>query len=84
MVKGGAIVCRMGARIRRGEELAITRTLARIGIPILSTISGTGVMEGGRLVEYGPAAILLTAPEHPRTRELLAASLALGDGVIPA
>jgi N-dimethylarginine dimethylaminohydrolase len=47
MVKGGAIVCRMGARIRRGEELAITRTLAKIGIPILSTISGTGIMEGG-------------------------------------
>jgi N-dimethylarginine dimethylaminohydrolase len=47
MVKGGAIVCRMGARIRRGEELAMTRTLAKIGIPILRTISGTGVMEGG-------------------------------------
>jgi N-dimethylarginine dimethylaminohydrolase len=47
MVKGGAIVCRMGARIRRGEELAITRTLAKLGIPILRTISGTGVMEGG-------------------------------------
>lgn len=47
MVKGGAIVCRMGARIRRGEELAITRTLAKIGIPILRTISGTGIMEGG-------------------------------------
>jgi N-dimethylarginine dimethylaminohydrolase len=47
MVKGGAIICRMGARIRRGEELAITRTLAKIGIPILRTISGTGVMEGG-------------------------------------
>ena len=47
MVKGGAIVCRMGARIRRGEELAITRTLARIGIPILRTISGKGIMEGG-------------------------------------
>jgi N-dimethylarginine dimethylaminohydrolase len=47
MVKGGAIVCRMGARIRRGEELAVTRTLARIGVPILRTISGSGVMEGG-------------------------------------
>jgi N-dimethylarginine dimethylaminohydrolase len=38
MVKGGAIVCRMGARIRRGEELATTRTLAKIGVPILRTI----------------------------------------------
>lgn len=47
MVKGGAIVCRMGARIRRGEELAVTRTLARLGVPILRTINGTGVMEGG-------------------------------------
>lgn len=47
MVKGGAIICRMGARIRRGEELATTRTLARIGVPILRTISGSGVMEGG-------------------------------------
>ncbi len=47
MVNGGAIVCRMGARIRRGEELAITRTLARLGIPILRTLSGTALMEGG-------------------------------------
>jgi N-dimethylarginine dimethylaminohydrolase len=47
MVKGGAIVCRMGARIRRGEELATTRTLAKLGIPILRTISGSGIMEGG-------------------------------------
>ena len=47
MVKGGAIVCRMGARIRRGEELAITRTLAKLGVPILRTVSGMGVMEGG-------------------------------------
>ena len=47
MVKGGAIICRMGARIRRGEELAITRTLARIGVPILRTLSGEALMEGG-------------------------------------
>ncbi|MGI9387404.1 MAG: dimethylarginine dimethylaminohydrolase family protein [Methyloligellaceae bacterium] len=47
MVKGGAIVCRMGARIRRGEELAVTRTLARLGIPILRTLSGNALMEGG-------------------------------------
>ena len=47
MVKGGAIINRMGTRIRRGEELAITRTLAEIGVPILRTLSGTAVMEGG-------------------------------------
>jgi len=46
-VKGGAIVTRLGPPIRRGEELPVTRTLASIGMPILRTISGTGVLEGG-------------------------------------
>lgn len=45
-VDGGAIVCRMGAPIRRGEEAPATETLARIGMPILRTIHGTGIMEG--------------------------------------
>lgn len=54
MVKGGAIINRMGTRIRRGEELAITRTLARLGIPILRTLSGTAVMEGGSFAWISP------------------------------
>lgn len=47
MVKGGAIVSRMAPRIRRGEELAVTRTLANLGIPILRTLNGTAMFEGG-------------------------------------
>jgi N-dimethylarginine dimethylaminohydrolase len=46
-VGGGAIVTRLGPRIRRGEERAVTRTLARLGCPILRTVSGSGVAEGG-------------------------------------
>ena len=46
-VKGGAIVSRLAARMRRGEELCVTRTLARHGVPILHTIHGTGMLEGG-------------------------------------
>jgi N-dimethylarginine dimethylaminohydrolase len=46
-IGGGAIVTRMGPRIRRGEELPVTRTLARLGCPILRTVSGTGIAEGG-------------------------------------
>ena len=46
-VDGGAIVCRLGASIRRGEELPVTRTLARLGMPILRTVHGTGIREGG-------------------------------------
>lgn len=46
-IKGGAVVCRLAAKMRRGEELPITRTLAGLGMPILRTIHGTGLMEGG-------------------------------------
>jgi N-dimethylarginine dimethylaminohydrolase len=46
-VKGGAIVCRMAPRMRHGEELPVTRTLAKIGMPILRTLHGTAMMEGG-------------------------------------
>jgi N-dimethylarginine dimethylaminohydrolase len=52
-VKGGAIISRMGlvgkdpGYGRRGEEAYITCKLAEIGMPILHTIHGTGLMEGG-------------------------------------
>lgn len=46
-VKGGAIVGRLAARMRQGEELPVTRALARLGMPILRTVHGTGLMEGG-------------------------------------
>jgi N-dimethylarginine dimethylaminohydrolase len=46
-VKGGAIVARLAPRMRQGEELPVTRTLAKVGMPILRTISGTGMIEGG-------------------------------------
>ncbi|MFB9949215.1 ABC transporter ATP-binding protein [Rhizobium puerariae] len=38
------------------------------------------VMEKGNLVEQGPAARVLTAPEHPYTRRLIASVPRLGDG----
>ncbi|MEM7224043.1 MAG: arginine deiminase family protein [Pseudomonadota bacterium] len=53
-VKGGAVVCRMGPRIRRGEELAVTRTLAKLGVPILRTVHGSGLMEGGSFAWINP------------------------------
>ena len=46
-VKGGAIVGRLAPRMRHGEELAVTRALARLGMPILRTVHGTGMVEGG-------------------------------------
>jgi len=46
-VKGGSIVTRLAPRMRRGEECAVTRTLAELGMPILRTVCGTGMVEGG-------------------------------------
>jgi N-dimethylarginine dimethylaminohydrolase len=53
-VPGGAIVTRMGPKIRRGEEAPVTETLAAIGMPILRTIHGTGLMEGGSFAWIRP------------------------------
>ncbi|MCP5153323.1 MAG: amidinotransferase [Ectothiorhodospiraceae bacterium] len=49
-VKGGAIVTRLGPLVRRGEEAPVTETIARLGMPILRTVHGTGIMEGGSFV----------------------------------
>ncbi|MCM8748975.1 arginine deiminase family protein [Thermomicrobiaceae bacterium CFH 74404] len=52
-VKGGAVICRMGpvgsrpGYGRRGEEAYMTRLIAGLGMPILRTIHGTGLLEGG-------------------------------------
>ncbi|PZQ95840.1 MAG: amidinotransferase [Cereibacter sphaeroides] len=46
-IKGGAIVTRLARKVRRGEELPVTQTLAAAGCPILGTITGTGIFEGG-------------------------------------
>jgi len=53
-VQGGAIVTRMGPRIRRGEEAPVTETLGALGMPILRTIHGTGLMEGGSFAYVRP------------------------------
>ncbi len=52
-VRGGAVICRMGpvgrepGYGRRGEEAYITRLIASLGMPILHTIHGAGLLEGG-------------------------------------
>lgn len=46
-VKGGAIVARLAPRMRHEEELPVTRALAKIGMPVLRTLHGTAMAEGG-------------------------------------
>lgn len=46
-IPGGAIVTRLAAQQRQGEERWTTTALANAGVPIVRTITGTGLMEGG-------------------------------------
>lgn len=46
-VPGGVIIMRLAPHMRRGEELLATKVLGARGVPILHTITGTGVLEGG-------------------------------------
>ena len=50
-VPGGAIVGRLGVRMRRGEEADLTRVLAALGMPILATLTGTATLEGGSFIK---------------------------------
>jgi N-dimethylarginine dimethylaminohydrolase len=53
-VPGGAIIGRMAPTMRRGEERAATQAVAELGMPILRTIHGTGLLEGGSFVKLTP------------------------------
>ncbi|MFL5803652.1 MAG: dimethylarginine dimethylaminohydrolase family protein [Roseiflexaceae bacterium] len=46
----GAVILRMGKALRRGEEAAMARRLDALGIPILSTLHGEALAEGGDLL----------------------------------
>jgi len=48
---GGAVILRLGKELRRGEEEAMARRLAGLGIPILAALHGDGARaEGGDLL----------------------------------
>jgi N-dimethylarginine dimethylaminohydrolase len=51
---GGAIIGRLAPRMRRGEEQSVTRAVASLGVPILRTITGSGLVEGGSFAKLTP------------------------------
>ncbi len=65
-----------------GEVLDVIKELARSGTTLVIVTHEIGFarevadqvvfMEGGRILEQGPPSRVLTAPDHPRTREFLA------------
>jgi N-dimethylarginine dimethylaminohydrolase len=54
ILPGGAVVGRLGPRMRRGEEQSMTRAVASLGMPILRTIVGAGLVEGGSFAKLTP------------------------------
>lgn len=50
MTDAGAIILRMGKRLREGEETAMATTMTRLGVPIHYTLQGEARAEGGDLV----------------------------------
>ena len=40
--------------MRRGEEPLVTRAVAAAGMPILQTITGAGLLEGGSFIKLRP------------------------------
>ena len=54
VVRGGAVIGRMGPLMRRGEERYATHSVAALGMPVLRTIQGTGMLEGGTVVKLTP------------------------------
>ncbi|WBM78811.1 hypothetical protein KIV56_09270 [Cryobacterium breve] len=53
-IPGGAIIGRLAPRMRRGEEQSITATVAAAGMPILGTVTGSGLAEGGSFQKVRP------------------------------
>ena len=54
VLPGGAVIGRLGPRMRRGEERSVTQAVASLGMPIVRTIAGSGLVEGGSFAKLTP------------------------------
>lgn len=60
MTPEGAIVGRPGMEMRRGEERYLAESLAKIGVPIVKTISGDGFFEGANAMWVDRKTVVLS------------------------
>ncbi len=77
-----ALLAQIGALLTELQlRLELTYILISHDLELVAGLAtDIAVMHGGRLVECGPAAAILTAPQDPQTRELLAATRILSAG----
>jgi dimethylargininase len=82
----GAVVLRMGKEQRRGEEGPMARRLEELGVPVLATLHGGALAEGGDLLwvdEHTLAAGLGFRTNGEGVRQLGEALQAVGVTVMP-
>jgi N-dimethylarginine dimethylaminohydrolase len=83
---GGAIILRMGKALRRGEEAPMALRLQELDVPVLATLHGEAMAEGGDLLwmdEHTLAAGLGFRTNAEGVRQLGEALAALGVTVLP-
>ncbi len=59
MTPEGAILARPASMVRAGEEREVAARLARLGVPILRSVSGSGTFEGADAMWLDPETVLL-------------------------
>jgi N-dimethylarginine dimethylaminohydrolase len=59
MTPEGAILARPASTVRAGEERAVARRLADLGVPILKTLTGRATFEGADLMWLDPATVII-------------------------
>jgi len=75
-VSVGAQILELLQKLQR--DFALTYLLISHSLPVVAQLATRiAVMQGGRIVEIGPAARILSTPAHPYTQSLLAAIPAL-------
>jgi N-dimethylarginine dimethylaminohydrolase len=79
MTPEGAIVGRPASTVRAGEERAVARRLASLGIPILRSVRGRGAFEGADAAWLDPATVLLATGLRTNAEGAAQVSALLGE-----
>jgi arginine deiminase len=79
MTPEGAILGRPASTVRAGEEIAIARRLADLGIPIVRIVRGRGTFEGADAMWLDPATVLVGRGLRTNAEGLAQVSAILGE-----